>query len=176
MRTTQTRTALFFNRGFRILGLVTTLMLLSIPFTTAFADHDRRGGAVIFSGSEVPGWRLGGRRDSGGFQIFKRERGGWVRVRGSGIRLYGHPRNPFVLNAQNEVYRWNGYRWRFVGRENRFSLDRGFNNVPRYRRDQRRGVYRDDRYGPDHRYDRGRPGYRSDGRFNRDRDRRRDRN
>lgn len=71
-------------------------------------EWDRAGG------SEVRGWRLDGRYDSGGYAIFRRDHGRWYRVEGRGVQLAGHPDAPWLRNSQNEIYRWRGRGWQRV--------------------------------------------------------------
>jgi hypothetical protein len=105
-----------FQLTFRLISLASLLGLLSLPFATASADDTYRfgGGPDGYGSSQVPGWRFGPGRDSGGFEILHREHGRWHRVPGSGVQLAGDPGYPWLLNARNRIYRWNGHTWQRV--------------------------------------------------------------
>ena len=98
------------------IGSLLIVALLLVAASQALADGPRNDFAPGYNrnNDDVDGWRLGGRYESGGYEIYRRDRGGWRRVPGNGVQLSGSPDSPWLINSQYEIYRWNGWEWRRV--------------------------------------------------------------
>jgi hypothetical protein len=88
------------------------------------------GGAIAVG----DGWVLGTDRHTGGYGIYRWNGRDWSRMPGTGVRIGGSYRQPWVINDRGDRYSWNGYEWR-LDRNDRFD-DRDRDDR-RYRRDDR---------------------------------------
>ena len=92
------------RRAFESLSFVTLIVLLALPFTSAYADDYRYGrGAVGFHViADFGDWRLGGPYRHGGYEIWRWYRGGWRRRPEHADEIGGDYRHPWVINYEGE--------------------------------------------------------------------------
>jgi hypothetical protein len=63
-------------------------------------------------GADGTTWRLGTDAGPGGFNIYRRSGGNWLKVDGSAVRIAVDPRGvPWVVNNTGTILRWNGTTW-----------------------------------------------------------------
>jgi hypothetical protein len=63
-------------------------------------------------GADGTTWRLGTDAGPGGFNIYRRSGGNWLKVDGSAVRIAVDPRGvAWVVNRTGTIHRWNGTAW-----------------------------------------------------------------
>ena len=105
------------------------------------------GGAMAIA----DGWVLGTDRHNGGYGIYRWNGRDWSRMPGTGVRIGGSYRQPWVVNERGVRFSWNGFSWREDQRADR-NNDRN-NDRDRWdrndrddrRNDRNNGRYRNDR-------------------------------
>ena len=57
-------------------------------------------------------WIIGGKKEAGGFGIYRLDRKGWKKIRGSASRVAVGPKGKaWIVNNKGAVFRYNGKRW-----------------------------------------------------------------